>query len=86
MGRNIKYVTEEQKIAARKERQLRYYNRNKEKIDKSNLDRYYRNKEINNKVVSEGNGGGVNVSGSKDSGDGGGSILGNFNNLTTFDF
>ena len=47
MGRKLKYKTNEEKLNARKERQMRYYWKNQEKIKKKNLDRYYGSK-INN--------------------------------------
>jgi hypothetical protein len=43
MGRAKKYTTEEEKINALKERQKRYYEKNKEKICKRNLESYYEN-------------------------------------------
>lgn len=41
MGRKKKYLTEEEKIEARKERQMRYYWRNQEKLKKQNRERYH---------------------------------------------
>jgi hypothetical protein len=41
MGRKQKYKTEEEKLQARKDRQMRYYFRNQESIKKKNLERYY---------------------------------------------
>lgn len=41
MGRNIKYKTEEEKLMARRERQMRYYWKNKEFKRKKALERYY---------------------------------------------
>ena len=41
-----KYMTEEQQLAARKARQMRYYEKNKEKINGKNLERYHSNKII----------------------------------------
>lgn len=37
MGRKKKYLTEEEKIKARKERQMKYYNENKKKFDMMSL-------------------------------------------------
>ena len=47
MGRKLKYKTNEEKINARRKRQMEYYWKNQEKIKKKNLERYY--EEINNK-------------------------------------
>jgi hypothetical protein len=44
MGRRKVYITEEQKIAARKKRQMDYYWKNQETINKKNLERYHQNK------------------------------------------
>jgi hypothetical protein len=44
MGRIKKYITEEDKKKAVNERAMRYYLRNKEKIQNKNLRRYYENK------------------------------------------
>jgi hypothetical protein len=44
MGRKLKYKTEEDKLSARKERQMRYYWKNQEKIKKKNLERYHEKK------------------------------------------
>jgi hypothetical protein len=41
MGRKQKYITEEEKDKALKERQMRYYWKNQEKINKKNKDRYH---------------------------------------------
>jgi hypothetical protein len=41
MGRNKKYVTEDQKNDARKKRQMKYYWKNKDEINKKNLARYH---------------------------------------------
>jgi hypothetical protein len=43
MGRRKKYMTEEQQIEARKKRQMDYYWKNQDKINKKNLERYHRN-------------------------------------------
>ena len=47
MGRKLKYKTQEEKINARKERQMKYYWQNAEKLKKEALKRYYKRK-INN--------------------------------------
>lgn len=41
MGRKLKYKTEEEKIFARRTRQMKYYWKNQEEIKKKNLNRYY---------------------------------------------
>jgi len=45
MGRIKRYITEEEQIRARKERQMKYYWKNHEEKKKKNLERYYRVKE-----------------------------------------
>ena len=47
MGRKQKYFTAEEKAQANRDGFMRYYERNKEKIKKQNLKRYYV-KKINN--------------------------------------
>jgi Ca2+-binding EF-hand superfamily protein len=47
MGRKQKYITDEEKIQANRDKFMRYYFKNKEKIKKKNLERYYA-KKINN--------------------------------------
>lgn len=47
MGRKMKYVTNEDKINARRERQMRYYWKNKEVIRHKNLNKYYEKKTHN---------------------------------------
>lgn len=44
MGRKKKYITEEEKNQARKERQMRHYWRNVKKLRKKALKRYYNTK------------------------------------------
>jgi hypothetical protein len=44
MGRKLKYKTRQEKLQARKDRQMRYYERNKESIKEKNLKRYYEHK------------------------------------------
>jgi hypothetical protein len=44
MGRKRKYTTDEEKLVARRERQMRYYWKNQDEIKKKNLERYYGNK------------------------------------------
>ena len=41
MGRKQKYITEEEKSKALKDRQMRYYWKNQEKINQKNKDRYH---------------------------------------------
>jgi hypothetical protein len=47
MGRKKKYLTDNEKQQANKDKYMRYYWKNKEKIKLKNLKRYYENK--NNK-------------------------------------
>jgi hypothetical protein len=44
MGRKQLYKTESEQLQARRERQLRYYERNKERLNKQRLEKYYRSK------------------------------------------
>ena len=44
MGRHRKYTTEEEKCQANRDKVMRHYWRNSEKIKKKNLKRYYENK------------------------------------------
>lgn len=44
MGRKLKYKTKKEQVEARKARQMRYYERNKEKIKQKNLERYHEHK------------------------------------------
>lgn len=44
MGRMKKHMTEEQQINARKERQMKYYWKKKDEINKKNLERYHQKK------------------------------------------
>ena len=46
MGRKIKYITEEEKLTARKERQMRYYWKNVKQKRKEALERYYEKKKF----------------------------------------
>ena len=46
MGRNIKYKTKEEKRIAQNKSYMRYYERNKERIKKEKLKRYYDKKSI----------------------------------------
>jgi hypothetical protein len=48
MGRKLKYKTKEEKRIAQNETYMRYYERNKERIKKEKLNRYYERKKINN--------------------------------------
>jgi hypothetical protein len=45
MGRNKKYITEEEKVLAQREYVRRYYNKNKEKLDGKAKENYYKRKE-----------------------------------------
>ena len=45
MGRKQKYITEEEKLNARRERQMRYYLRNQKIKQEQALRRYYNKKE-----------------------------------------
>ena len=44
MGRNKKYFTEEDKIIAHREKQKRYYEKNKDKLNAQRMERYYKTK------------------------------------------
>lgn len=44
MGRKKKYLTEEELLEAKKKWKMDYYNRNKQILQKKNLERYYKNK------------------------------------------
>tara|TARA_R100001377_G_C3172447_1_gene103575 strand:- start:798 stop:932 length:135 start_codon:yes stop_codon:yes gene_type:complete len=41
MGRKKKYLTKEEKLKARNENQKRYYEKNKEKLKKTRMEKYY---------------------------------------------
>lgn len=43
MGRFKKYMTAEQQIEARRKRQMDYYRRHRDDINKKNLERYHEN-------------------------------------------
>ena len=45
MGRKTKYITDEQKLQARKDRQMKYYWKNQKKRQEYSLKWYYENKE-----------------------------------------
>ncbi len=45
MGRKLKYKTEQEKLDARRKRQMAYYWRNQEEIKQKNLKRYHQNNE-----------------------------------------
>lgn len=45
MGRKLKYKTPEEKLIARRERQMRYYWKNVDKKRKESLKRYYDRKQ-----------------------------------------
>lgn len=47
MGRKKKYITKEEKIISNREKYMRFYLKNREKIKKINLERYHA-KKINN--------------------------------------
>jgi hypothetical protein len=44
MGRRKLYITSDQQVSARRVRQMKYYKRNKDKINEKNLGRYYNSK------------------------------------------
>lgn len=44
MGRKRKYITNEEKLTANREKFMRHYEKNKEKIRKKNLERYHAKK------------------------------------------
>ena len=44
MGRNQKYKTEDEKLNARRERQMRYYIKNQQVKKEQSLERYYKKK------------------------------------------
>jgi hypothetical protein len=44
MGRKLKYKTEEEKRQSNRDKFMRYYWKNQEKIKKKNLKRYHENK------------------------------------------
>jgi len=48
MGRLQKYITEEEQLIARRERQMRYYWKNVDKKRKEALNRYYERKSNKN--------------------------------------
>ena len=48
MGRKQKYFTKEEKIQANRDKFMRHYWKNADKIKKRNLKRYYATKKINN--------------------------------------
>lgn len=50
MGRKKLHKTEEAIRIANNEKAMRYYLKNKEKIKQKNLDRYYKNKEMNESI------------------------------------
>jgi hypothetical protein len=52
MGRHRKYITEEEKRQANKEKYMRYYWRNVKRRRKDALKRYYENKNDKNKLYS----------------------------------
>lgn len=45
MGRKQKYITDEEKLNARRERQMRYYFKNQKIKKEQSLKRYYQKKE-----------------------------------------
>jgi hypothetical protein len=45
MGRKRKYLTEEEKQIADREKSLRYYHKNKDKINKNKMVKYYEERE-----------------------------------------
>ena len=46
MGRKRKYITKEEQLIARHDRQMRYYWRNREEIKKKNMKRYYETQKL----------------------------------------
>ena len=46
MGRKTKYVTKEEQLCARRERQMRFYWKNRNIIKQKNLRRYYETQKI----------------------------------------
>lgn len=44
MGRKKKYLTDEERLEAKRKWKMDYYWRNKEILQKKNLDRYHKNK------------------------------------------
>jgi hypothetical protein len=44
MGRHKKYLTQEQQDIARRERQMKYHRKNRDKRNTDCLNRYYKNK------------------------------------------
>ena len=46
MGRKKKYITEEEKLQANRDKFMRYYWKNVDKIRKQNLKKYYDKKSI----------------------------------------
>jgi len=51
MGRKKKYYTKEEKKEANIKKSLRYYYKNKNKINKSRMEKYYANKEMQKSIV-----------------------------------
>lgn len=45
MGRKKKYITLEEQLTARRERQMKHYWKHAETLKHKNLERYYKNKE-----------------------------------------
>ena len=45
MGRKKKYITTDEKLNARRDRQMKYYWKNAEKLKTEALERYYKKKE-----------------------------------------
>jgi hypothetical protein len=46
MGRKRIYETEEEQIQSRKDRQMKYYRKNQNRLKKEALKRYYKNKNV----------------------------------------
>lgn len=46
MGRKKKYFTNDEKREANRKKSLKYYYKNKDKINNSRMEKYYANKEL----------------------------------------
>ncbi len=51
MGRKKKYLTKEEKKKANSIKSLKYYYKNKDKINKNRMEKYYANKEMQESIV-----------------------------------
>lgn len=50
MGRKKKYLTREEWLKAQNENQKRYYQKNKEKLRKARMEKYYEDKKVETKL------------------------------------